>query len=169
MPGQRLTFTVITLILASLIVLPTQSLALALPTLPDVEHPLIYHPASQTSLGTPPYFPSEIWKAYDYAPLYSLGIKGNNTRIAVIDAYGDPTWSSDMTSFNTLTSLPPATVNVYYPDGVPRRGNSGWALETALDIEWAHAIAPAATVDLVIAQDASIAHIYDAINYVANN
>ncbi len=138
-------------------------------SLPEVKHPLIYHPASQATPGTPPYVPADIRKAYDYTPLYSRGIKGNGTRIAIIDAFGDPTLSSDLSTFNSLTSLPSTTVNIYYPDGVPKRGNSGWALETALDVEWAHAIAPSATIDLVVALDASLAHVFDAISFVANS
>ncbi len=137
--------------------------------LPEVEHPLIYHPASLSTPGLPPFVPSDIQRAYDYLPLYVRGIKGNGTRIAVIDAFGDTSLSSDLASFDSLTGLPPATVNLDFPDGVPRFRNSGWALETALDVEWAHAIAPAATIDNVIALDSSLGHIFDAIAFVANS
>lgn len=137
--------------------------------LPEVEHPLIYHPASLSTPGLPPFVPSDLQRAYDYLPLYVRGIKGNGTRIAIIDAFGDPPLSSDLASFDTLTGLPSAPVNLYFPDGVPKFRNSGWALETALDVEWAHAIAPAATIDNVIAFDASFGHIFDAIAFVANS
>ncbi len=60
-------------------------------------------------------------------------------------------------------------MNIFYPDGVPKKPNSGWAVETALDVEWAHAIAPSATIDLVIALDSSLGHIFDGISFVATS
>jgi subtilase family serine protease len=137
--------------------------------LPETQHPIVYHPSSLTTLGAPPFTPFEIRKAYNFLKMYSRGVEGNGTRIAIIDAFGDPTLSSDLQTFDSLTGLSPATINIYYPDGVPRQRNSGWAVETALDVEWAHAIAPAATIDLVIAVNAGIGSIFDAISFVANS
>jgi subtilase family serine protease len=137
--------------------------------LPEVQHPLRYRPVSLSSPGVPPFVPSDLRKAYDFLPLYSRGITGNGTRIAIVDAYGDPSLSADLSSFDSLTGLPSTTVNIFYPDGVPRRTNSGWAVEAALDVEWAHAIAPSATIDLVVALDASLGSIFDGIAYVANS
>jgi subtilase family serine protease len=137
-------------------------------SLPNVQVPLISRPASPSRPGVPPYVPSDIRTAYDFNPLYAHGINGTGTRIAIVDAYGDPRLSNDLSSFDSLTGLPSATVNIYYPDGVPAVRDSGWALETALDVEWAHAIAPAATIDLVVAYDSSLGSVYDGISYVAN-
>lgn len=136
---------------------------------PEVVHPILYRPASLSIPGSPPFAPSDIRKAYNFLPLYSRGLKGNGTRIAIIDAFGDPTLTSDLSSFNSQTGLPPATVNMFFPDGANRRSNAGWALETALDVEWAHAIAPSATIDLVVAFDASLGSIFDGIAFVANS
>ena len=138
-------------------------------TPPEVQHPLRYRPVSLSSPGVPPLVPSDIWKAYDFLPLYSRGIKGNGTRIAIIDAFGDPSLSTDLSSFDSLTGLPAANVNIFYPDGVPRKPSSSWAVETALDVEWAHAVAPSATIDLVVALDSSLGSIFDGIAYVANS
>src|SRR5712691_10932216 len=77
------------------------------PTLLEVQHPLRYRPVSLSSPGVPPFVPSDIRKAYDFLPLYSKGIKGNGTRIAIVDAYGDSSLSTDLSSFNSLTGLPP--------------------------------------------------------------
>ncbi len=41
-------------------------------------------------------------------------------------------------------------------------------METALDIEWAHAIAPAAKILLVVAQDSSVANLLSAVDYAVN-
>ncbi len=113
--------------------------------------------------------PADIRKAYDFLPLYSKGIQGNGTRIAIVDAFGDPTLSTDLSSFDSLTGLPTASVNIFYPDGVPKRMSSSWAVETSLDVEWAHAIAPSATIDLVVALDSSLGRVFDGIAYVANS
>lgn len=138
-------------------------------SLPEVLHPIVYQPTSLTSPGSPPYVPSDIRKAYNFLPLYNRGIMGNGTRIAIVDAYGDPFLSSDLSSFDSLTGLPPATVNIFYPDGPPRRSSSSWAIETAMDVEWAHSIAPEATIDLVVAFDSALGHVYDGIAFVASS
>lgn len=135
----------------------------------QVQHPLVYRPASSSAPGLPPYVPSDIRKAYDFLPLYAQGIDGNGTTIVIIDAFGDPRLSSDLSSFDSLTSLPSPTLNTYYPNGLPSTRDSGWALETALDVEWSHAIAPAAVIDLVIAPNNSVGYIFDAISYVASH
>src|ERR1700756_49923 len=137
--------------------------------LPHVQHPILYSPLSLSKPGSPPFAPSDIRKGYDFLPLYTHGIKGNGTRIAIVDAFGDSRLSQDLSSFDSLTGLPAATMNTYYPDGQPSTTNSGWALETALDVEWAHAIAPSATIDLVVAFDDSLGSVYDGISFVAGH
>jgi subtilase family serine protease len=136
--------------------------------LPQVQHPLLYRPASTISPGVPPYAPSDLRSGYDFNPLYVRGINGTGTRIAIIDAFGDPSMSKDLSSFDSQTGLPAPTMNTYYPDGAPTTRDSGWAVETALDVEWAHAIAPSATIDLVVAFDSGLGHVYDAMSLVAN-
>src|SRR5581483_592226 len=53
-------------------------------------------------------------------------------------------------------SIPRTTVQTVYSGVKPTTTNSTWALETTLDVEWAHAIAPGATIVLVVASSASI-------------
>jgi subtilase family serine protease len=163
-----LTFFVL-LVLSGVVVLdlPFQAYG-AQVVLPHVLHPLKYRPASTLTPGSPPFVPSDIRNAYDFLPLYRRGIQGNGTRIAIIDAFGDSSLSSDLASFDSLTGVPAAVLRVYYPDGLPRTTDAGWELETALDVEWAHAMAPNATIDLVVAVDANVNSVYDAIAYVAN-
>lgn len=135
----------------------------------EVQPNSIYRPASLSIPGLPPFIPADLRKAYNFLPLYGRGVDGRTTRIAIVDAYGDPTLSSDLSGFDGFTGLPSATVHFYYPNGVPRRTNSNWAVETALDVEWAHSMAPGATIDLVVGVDASLGSIYNAILYVANS
>lgn len=135
----------------------------------QVQHPIIYRLSSPSTSGSPPFVPTDIWKAYDYLPLYSRGVNGNGTRIAIIDAFGDRSLSSDLSIFDLATGLKSSTLKLYYPDGIPTTTNSGWALETALDVEWAHAIAPNATIDVVVAVNSNLGSVFDAISYVANS
>src|SRR5260370_2413419 len=74
--------------------------------LPQVHHPLLYHPTSSASPGVPPYVPSDIRNGYDFNPLYARGTNGTGTEIAIIDAFGDPSISKDLSSFDSLTGLP---------------------------------------------------------------
>ena len=46
--------------------------------------------------------------------------------------------------------------------------DAGWALETALDVEWAHAIAPDANIVLVEASSASLPALFGAVSYASN-
>lgn len=115
------------------------------------------------------YTPQNIQSAYNFVT--SAG--GSKITIAVIDAYGDPTLTTDLSTFDSKFGLTAANVNVFYPDGKPAitRSNqsdaAGWAIETALDVEWAHANAPGATIDLVVAYDDTFGHLLDAIEYAS--
>lgn len=141
----------------------------AAPAANHIGHPLIYRPASLSNPGSPPFAPSDLRKAYSFLPLYSRGIQGNSTRIGIVDAFGDRTLSSDLSLFDSMTGLSSASVSLYYPNGVPPTIDQGWALETALDVEWAHAMAPAAKIDLVVAVDANFGSIFNAISYFSNH
>ncbi|MGD0945551.1 MAG: peptidase S8, partial [Acidimicrobiales bacterium] len=83
--------------------------------------------------------------------------------IAIIDAYHDPNALSDLDTFDaqygypalaTCSGAPPFTASTgacFYqadPQGTPST-DSDWAVEESLDIEWAHAEAPGATIVLV--------------------
>jgi subtilase family serine protease len=101
------------------------------------------------------YTPTQIQQAYSLQSLYSAGITGRGTTIVLVDAYGSPTISADLSEFDNEASLPSATLKVLHPVGRipsydPSNANMlGWAAETTLDVEWAHVIAPGATIDLL--------------------
>src|SRR5690242_967835 len=61
-----------------------------------VNHPIVYHSINPFTGGNPPFVPSDVRRAYDFLPLYARGIYGNGTRIAIVDAFGDPTLASDL-------------------------------------------------------------------------
>ncbi|WMT51204.1 MAG: hypothetical protein RE471_09525 [Ferroplasma sp.] len=97
-----------------------------------------------------PYTPANIYDAYDMNYIHNQGYYGNNTTIAVVDAYGDPTINYDVSAFDNLTGLPAINLNISTPEGAITSTNSDWASETAIDVEWSHAMAPGAKINLVL-------------------
>jgi len=118
-------------------------------------------PAASTTL-TSGYSPAQIATAYGFDKIASTGA---GKTIAIIDAYGSPNVQKDLNTFCAQYGLPQTTVNIYYPSGNPAKPDSGWASETALDVEWAHAMAPGATIALVVSPDASLTNLLAAVNY----
>jgi subtilase family serine protease len=101
------------------------------------------------------YTPQELLKAYDIQRVQNAGIQGKGEKIAIIDAFGDPTIVDDLNVFDQTFGLPPAKLNIIFPNGqTPFDPNNadqvGWSGEIALDVESAHAVAPQATINLVI-------------------
>ena len=119
------------------------------------------------------YGPDQIRAAYGFTPLLNQGITGAGRTIVIIDAYGSNTISSDLGTFNAYFGLPSSPVNVILPDGTPSATTAsnafGWKAETTLDVEWAHSIAPGATIDLVVAKSNDDADILSATKYVADH
>ena len=95
------------------------------------------------------YTPAQIRHAYGFDQLQA---DGTGQKIAIVDAYGNASIQSDLNTFCTQFGLPATTVTILGPNS---SADTGWALETALDVEWAHAIAPRATIILSVAQSAS--------------
>jgi kumamolisin len=95
---------------------------------------------------------------------------GGGGAIALVEAFDDPTAASDLQTFSTQFGLPAADLTVVYADGTkPGVDPSGGAeLETSLDIEWAHAMAPKAKIFLVEAGSLTFADLFHAI-FVAGN
>jgi subtilase family serine protease len=99
---------------------------------------------------------------------YNLPLTGGSGIIAIIGAYDDKTIENDLNIFNQQFNLPLCTTN----NGCFTKhlmgkasSNSGWAMETSLDIEWSHAIAPQAKILLVEAKTQSGQNLLDAIDY----
>ncbi|HMF13315.1 MAG TPA: hypothetical protein VKE94_13450, partial [Gemmataceae bacterium] len=104
------------------------------------------------------YTPAQIAHAYGFDLVkFSNGtIKGDGSgqTIAIVDAFDDPTIQSDLQKFDATWGLPDPVFQKFTPQGLPAK-NTGWDLEIALDVEWAHAIAPGAKIDLVEAANNS--------------
>jgi subtilase family serine protease len=69
--------------------------------------------------------------------------------IAIVDAGDYPSAASDLAAFSTQFGLPQADFQVVYASGTKPPVYSEWIIEEALDIEWAHAMAPNAKLFLV--------------------
>jgi kumamolisin len=93
---------------------------------------------------------------------------GGRNAIGIVDAYDAPNIKNDLVQFSTYFSLPPGNLEVHYAgangdcNGQQPERNSGWELETSLDVEWAHAIAPGAKIILVEAHTNSLSDLIDA-------
>jgi subtilase family serine protease len=94
----------------------------------------------------------------------AVGTTGTGQKIGIVDAYGDPSIQTDLNNFCSYYKISSTTVTILYPQGKPTTGNSGWALETALDVEWAHAIAPGASIILSVAKSASLSDLLGAVD-----
>src|SRR5262249_48404067 len=86
---------------------------------------------------------------------------GSGQTIAIVDAYDSPTITQDLHAFDVAFGLadPPnfrvvaEDGSTHYPGTDPSgRGTLNWETETALDVEWAHAMAPGASLLLVEAK-----------------
>jgi subtilase family serine protease len=102
------------------------------------------------------YQPAQIQQAYHLPGLYAQGITGRGTTIVIVDSFGSPTITSDLAAFDQAFGLPaPPSFRIIAPAGrVPAYdpNNSdmvGWAGETTLDVEYAHVVAPGASLLLV--------------------
>ncbi|BBD73811.1 pseudomonapepsin [Sulfodiicoccus acidiphilus] len=112
------------------------------------------------------YDPQDLQGAYNVTPIISPN--ESNVTVAVIEAYGDPNIYSDVAQFDKLFHLPPANLSVI-PTGPydPYYGIlTGWDVETALDVEAVHSMAPYARIDVVVAPSATSNALFQAIDYV---
>ena len=113
------------------------------------------------------YTPAQMAHAYGFDQIAANG-DGSGQVIAIVDAYGSKNIQLDLNTFCAQYGLPAATVKVVYPTGKVTTSDSGWAGETALDVEWAHAMAPGATLVLVVAPDSSVSSLMVAVNYTVS-
>ena len=111
---------------------------------------------------TGPFNPLQIRQIYGFD---KLSLNGAGTTIAIVDAYNDPTIIQDLNTFDTEFSLPTAQLTIHK---TTTTNNAKWDLETALNVEWAHAIAPAANILLVEATSDSTDDLMTAVNYARN-
>jgi subtilase family serine protease len=145
------------------------------------------------------FTPQSMTAGYNFGPLYASGFNGKGKTIAIIDAFGSPTIADDLHTFDVGFGLQPMcgetgvtctpdmpTFSILEVQGSPtpppqppKSSNSqnrfGWAVETSLDVEWAHATAPGANIILVTTPTAEtlgvqgFPQIMSAVQYVADH
>ena len=131
--------------------------------------------AQCNSVGRRCFNPASTHAAYNVGPLYSAGFDGHGITIAIVDSYGSDTMAHDLHVYDQAWGLPPMcgeegvtctpgmpTFSTLSLQGSPatkappptskgtgQEDKSAWALEVALDVESAHAMAPGANILLV--------------------
>src|SRR5499427_10860026 len=127
------------------------------------------------AIGRRCFKPLAMQNSYNLTPLLNAGNEGQGVTIAIIDSFGNPNMASDLANFDTQMGLPhmcgepgvtctpgmPTFQHVFWNGQTqvkePPPGSNGtgsqtrniWALETSLDVEWAHTIAPQANILLM--------------------
>jgi hypothetical protein len=146
--------------------------------LPALMSPL-FHPLAPPAGGglvpVPGYTPAQIRHAYGFDQVAfpaagpGAAADGSGETIAIVTACDSPNLAGDLTAFSGRFQLPGATLTVVAQDGSnkPPASDPAWAQETALDTEWAHALAPAARLLVVEATTGNDADLYAAADYAA--
>jgi subtilase family serine protease len=124
------------------------------------------------AIGRRCFTPTAMQNSYNLPPLYAAGDQGQGVTIAIIDSFGNPNMASDLANFDTQMGLPhmcgepgaacgtgiPTFTHVFWngktqvkspppgSNGTGLQNRDAWTLETALDVEWAHAMAPMANI-----------------------
>ena len=123
--------------------------------------------------------PASIACIYHLAPHPKAGCNPNETTanptggsgaIAVVDAFDTPNAAPDLAAFSAQFGLPPAVFQVVYASGTQPGldPSGGWELESSLDIEWSHALAPNARIFLVEANTNSFSDLFQAVAVASN-
>ncbi len=121
--------------------------------------------------GPTGYSPQQIQSAYGVNQITFSGgkVSGNGAgqTIAIVTAYNDPNIKSDLASFDSAFGLStPASFTVDNLGATTT--DAGWALETSLDVEWAHSVAPGASIVLVEASSDSLSALFNAVSYASH-
>jgi subtilase family serine protease len=116
------------------------------------------------------YTPAMIQAAYHLNDLYKAGLDGTGQTIGVLEFCGSTTITQDANAFAMAFGLPPLTSANFAIIGIPIPspcGDSG-DIETSLDVEWAHAIAPGANINVLQAPSDSFIDM-DEVEFTAVN
>jgi len=102
--------------------------------------------------------------------VYNLPQTGGHGTIAIITAYHDPTIEQDLSMFNSSFNISSCTykngcLESHQVSTSTKTADTGWSLETSMDVEWAHAIAPNAHILIVEAITPSGENLLKAVDY----
>jgi subtilase family serine protease len=117
------------------------------------------------------YTPAPIQTAYNLTGLYAEGYTGKGQTIGIIDWCGSLTIQNDANAFSAQFGLPALTSSNFAITYIPTPSNCEATdqVEINLDVEWAHAIAPGANINLIVPPSASFQDVdqaeFTAVNY----
>jgi subtilase family serine protease len=110
------------------------------------------------------YTPPPVYAAYNLNSLYAAGLNGAGQTIGIIDWCGSLTIQNDANAFSAAFGLPQLTSSnfaiTYIP--APSLCEATGQVEINIDVEWAHAIAPGANINLIVPPSASFLDVDDA-------
>jgi subtilase family serine protease len=125
---------------------------------------------SLTSAGCG-YTPPMIQAAYNLNALYAEGYDGTGQTIGIIDWCGSLTIQADANAFSAYFGLPALTSSNFAITYIPTPSfcEAVDQVEINIDVEWAHAIAPGAKINLIVPPSASFQDVdqaeFTAVNY----
>ena len=131
--------------------------------------------AACAAVGRRCFTPTSMQNSYDLGPLLAAGYDGRGKTIAIVDSFGYDTVAGDLENFSKQFGLPLmcGMPNVTCAPGMPtfewdqwdgnrpikqppsgshgtnQQASNAWALEVALDTQWAHSMAPGANIILM--------------------
>ena len=110
------------------------------------------------------YTPPMIQAAYNLTGLYNEGYDGAGQTIGIIDWCGSLTIQSDANAFSAKFGLPALTSSNFAITYIPTASlcEATDQVEINLDVEWAHAIAPGANINLIVPPSASFPDVDEA-------
>jgi subtilase family serine protease len=120
------------------------------------------------------YDAPQVDKAYGLTSLYKQKLDGTGQTVVIIDAFGSDTITDDANLFSQINGLPALSDSnfaIYYPTGPTNCGGNtcGWDVETSLDVEWSHSVAPGANIALVLGADNSFTNLDLALLFAIDN
>jgi subtilase family serine protease len=120
------------------------------------------------------YSPQQIQTAYQIKPLLNAGINGKHQTIVIVDAFSNPYAWTDIQAFDATFGLPDPIFNQIAPQGVPAfdindDDQVGWTVESDLDIQWSHAVAPKANIVLIDSKSDNDIDIYNATKWAVDH
>ncbi|HEY3997457.1 MAG TPA: hypothetical protein VGO93_01235, partial [Candidatus Xenobia bacterium] len=103
---------------------------------------------------------------------------GTGVVVAIVDAvgynsdittgYGDSKILADLQTYSTACGLPDPTSQLTIAEEAGTLAGGGWSVETALDVDMVHAMAPQAQILLVLAKSPNLADMLAAVDYASN-
>jgi subtilase family serine protease len=114
------------------------------------------------------YTPPTIQAAYNLTGLYNEGFTGAGQTIGIIDWCGSPTIEHDANVFSAEFGLPLLTSSNFAITYIPTASSCEEAdsTEINIDVEWSHAVAPGANINLIVPPSAYFQDI-DQAEYIA--